>query len=187
MYSFLLISRLAANRSRSVFRLVLGIVVIYAYWTYLPSFRNYGKLVGDSLHQSQQANAAQRQLTSVNPAQLQVPPTNATPRTSAPVNVAPPEPQPVNTTRQPKLSAIDLEIVLQREPQFKPESQVRCKAATRGWDYTCSYMPAPLLSPTRVQFGVKVEATRWVERSRVVPPGTIIPRPQKRATGDAGS
>jgi hypothetical protein len=186
VYSFLLISTLAANWRRAV-RWVFGIVVIYAYCTYLPSFRNYSKLVGDSLHQSQQVIAAQRQVTSVNPAQLQVQPTNAASRPPAPVNVAPAEPQPVNTTRQPKLSATALEIVLQREPQFKPENQVRCKAATRGWDYTCSYMPAPVLSPTRVQFGIRVDATRWVERSRVVPPGTIIPRPQKRATGDAGS
>jgi hypothetical protein len=166
---------------------VLGVVVIYAYWTYLPSFRNYSRLVGDALHQSQQVIAAQRQVTSVNPAQLQVPATNAASRASAPVNVAPAEPQPVNTTRQPKLSATALEIVLQREPQFKPENQVRCKAATRGWDYTCSYMPAPVLSPTRVQFGLRVDAAGWVERSRVVPSGTIIPRPQKSATGDAGS
>jgi hypothetical protein len=164
--------------------LTLGIAVIYAYWVYLPSLRTYARLVGASTYQSQQASATQRQRAPLNPAQLQVLPPNPAQRRSLPVNVAEREPQPVNSTQRVKLSATDLESVLQREPQFKPESQLRCKAATRGWDYTCSYMPAPLLAPTRVQFGVRVDATRSVERSRVVPPGTIIPRPQKRELGD---
>ena len=92
--------------------------------------------------------------------------------------------QSVSIAQGPKLSANGLEIALQREPQFRPESQLHCKKATPGWDYTCSYMPTPLLSATRVQFGVKVDATRWIELSRVVPAGTIIPRPQKRDRGD---
>lgn len=154
---------------------------------YVPSLRTYATFVDRSIHQSQPVNAAPRQLAPLNPAQLQAPPANAAQRTSLPVNVAEREPQPVSTTQRSKLSATDLEIVLQREPQFKLESQLRCTAATRGWDYTCSYMPAPLLAPTRVQFGVRVDATRWVERSRVVPPGTIIPRPQKRELGGTGS
>ena len=177
MYSYLFTRRLAATGPRSVVRLLLAIAVVYAYWMYLPRLRTYARLLDASAHQSQQ----------VNPAQLQVLPANAAQRTSLPVNVAEREPQPVNTTQRSKLSATDLEIVLQREPQFKPESQLRCKAVTRGWDYTCSYMPAPLLAPTRVQFGVRVDATRWLERSRVVPPGTIIPRPQKRELGATGS
>jgi hypothetical protein len=153
---------------------------------YLPRLRNFGTLLDAAARQSQQANAAQRQVTSVNPAQLQVLPSSPAQSTSLPVKVAEREPQPDSTQRS-KLSATELEIVLQREPQFKPESQLRCKTATRGWDYTCSYMPAPLLAPTRVQFGVRVDETRSVERSRVVPPGTVMPRPQKRELANTGS
>lgn len=186
----LFIWRLAGKGSRSFARLLLGAAIIYVYWMYVPLLRNFGKLVADSAQQaqqSQQVTAAQRQLTPLNPAQLQVPLANATQHVAPPVTVAYSEPQLLDSTQRSKLSATDLEMVLQREPQFKPESQLRCKAAARGWDYTCSYMPAPLLAPTRVQFGVRVDATRSVERSRVVPPGTLIPRPQKRERDDTGS
>lgn len=196
MYSYLSIGGLAglfiwrlAGRGgpRSVVRLLLAIGIAYVYWMYLPRLGNFGTLLDAATRQSQQVNAAQRQATSVNPAQLQVLPSSPAQPTSLPVNVAEREPQPVNSTQRSKLSATELEIVLQREPQFKPESQLRCKAATRGWDYTCSYMPAPLLAPTRVQFGVRVDETRSVERSRVVPPGTVMPRPQKRELANTGS
>jgi len=155
-------------------RLGLGIAVVYATWMYLPSLRTYAKLVQDSERLSQQANATQRRLPLVNPALPRLPPANATQRVSPPVN----------TAQGSKLSATGLEIALQREPQFRPESQLHCKKATRGWDYTCSYMPTPLLSPARLQFGARVDATSWVELSRVVPAGTIIPRPRKRIPGD---
>jgi len=148
----------------------LGIAVVYATWMYLPSLRTYAKLVQDSARLSQQVNATQRQLPLVNPALPRLPP----------VSVARRQSQPVNTAQGSKLSATGLEIALQREPQFRPESQLHCKKATRGWDYACSYMPTPLLSPTRLQFGVRVDAIRWIELSRVVPAGTIIPRPLKR-------
>ena len=158
----------------SFVRLGLGIAVVYATWMYLPSLRTYAKLVQDSKRLSQQANATQRQLPLLNPPLPRLPPANVAQRQS----------QPVNAAQGSKLNATGLEIALQREPQFKPESQLHCKKATRGWDYTCSYLPTPLLSPTRLQFGARVDATSWVELSRVVPAGTIIPRPRKRIPGD---
>lgn len=164
----------AANRYRSGVRLGLGIAVIYATWMYLPALRTYGKLVGESRRLAQQVDTAPRPVPVVNLARPPLQRAAAAPRQSQPANSAPGS----------KLSAIALEITLQREPQFRPESQLHCKAATRGWDYTCSYMPTPTLSSTRLQFGARVDATRWVELSRVVPAGTTIPRPQKRASSE---
>jgi len=177
--------RLLASRSRSAVRLGLGIAVVYAFWMYLPALRTYARLVNTSVQLSQQVNATPRQLPSMNLAQPPLPPPNTTQRPSLPADVEQRTSQSVSIAQGPKLSANGLEIALQREPQFRPESQLHCKKATPGWDYTCSYMPTPLLSATRVQFGVKVDATRWIELSRVVPAGTIIPRPQKRDRGDA--
>jgi hypothetical protein len=79
-----------------------------------------------------------------------------------------------------KLSSADLEAALRGAKQFGPNSQLDCnhEPAAPDWDYVCSYMPTPLQSPTRLQFGVNVDATRWVKVSRVMPMGTILPRPQ---------
>ena len=90
----------------------------------------------------------------------------------------------VSTTRQsrmvaaaqrPKLTAANLESALRREPAFGPKSLIHCEPAARDWDYVCNYLPTPLQSPTRLQFGVSVDAVRWVKVSRVVPMGTILP------------
>ena len=85
------------------------------------------------------------------------------------------------TAAQPhKLSAPNLESALREAKQFGPNSQLHCDSepAAPYWDYVCSYMPTPLQSPTRLQFGVNVDATRWVKVSRVMPMGTVLPRPQ---------
>jgi len=147
----------------------------------LPAIRTYIRLVADSGHQSQQANLAPPRSSSMNPVQPQLPSTRATPHLSPSVNVEQRQSPTAGAAQQSKLSATGVEIALRREPQFRPESQLRCRAASRGWDYICSYMPTPLLSPTRLQFGVRVDAMRWVELSRVVPAGAIVPRPQKPA------
>ena len=76
---------------------------------------------------------------------------------------------------QRKLSAANLESALQREPAFGPNSQIQCGPAARDWDYVCNYLPTPLQSRTRLQFGVSVDAVRWVKVSRVVPMGTLLP------------
>lgn len=76
---------------------------------------------------------------------------------------------------QRKLSVANLESALQREPAFGPNSQIQCEPATRDWDYVCNYLPTPLQSRTRLQFGVSVDAVRWVKVSRVVPMGTLLP------------
>jgi hypothetical protein len=77
--------------------------------------------------------------------------------------------------QRPRLSAANLESALQREPAFGPNSQLHCEPAAREWDYVCNYLPTPLQSRTRLQFGVSVDAVRWVKVSRVVPMGTILP------------
>ena len=77
--------------------------------------------------------------------------------------------------QRPKLTAANLESTLRREPAFGPNSQLHCEPAARDWDYVCNYLPTPLQSRTRVQFGVSVDAVRWVKLSRVVPMGTILP------------
>ena len=77
-----------------------------------------------------------------------------------------------------KLSAVNLESALRREPQFGANSEINCEPAARDWDYVCTYLPTPLQSRTRLQFGVRVDATRLVKVSRVVPIGTILPSPE---------
>ena len=76
-----------------------------------------------------------------------------------------------------KLSAANLESALVQVKQFGPNSQLHCKPADGGWDYVCSYMPTPLQSQTRLQFGITVDAKRWLKVSRVVPMGTVVPPP----------
>ena len=139
MYFFML-WRLLASRSRSAVRLGLGIAVVYAFWMYLPALRTYARLVNTSVQLSQQVNATPRQLPSMNLAQPPLPPPNTTQRPSLPADVEQRTSQSVSIAQGPKLSANGLEIALQREPQFRPESQLHCKKATPGWDYTCSYM-----------------------------------------------
>jgi hypothetical protein len=77
-----------------------------------------------------------------------------------------------------KLSTVDLVSQLKQHKQFAGRSQLHCERAVRDWDYVCSYMPTPLQSKTRLQFGIAVDSTRWVQVSRAVPMGTIIPSPQ---------
>lgn len=77
-----------------------------------------------------------------------------------------------------KLSAAKLESALVQLKQFGPNSQLHCTPADGGWDYVCSYLPTPLQSQTRLQFGVTVDATHWVKISRVVPMGTVVPPPR---------
>ena len=86
--------------------------------------------------------------------------------------------QKVNAPREPKLSAPLLEAALRRTDRFGPNSRLNCEPAARDWDYVCSYLPTPLESTTRLQFGVSVDAARWVSVSRVVPMGTIVPPPE---------
>jgi len=77
--------------------------------------------------------------------------------------------------QQHRLSAADLESMLRQQRQFAGPSQLQCTPAVREWDYVCIYLPTPLQSQTRLQFGVAVDSTRWVQVSRVVPIGTSIP------------
>jgi len=85
---------------------------------------------------------------------------------------------------RPKLSAAGLESELGQHTQFGQDSGIHCEPANRDWDYVCSYLPTPKQSPTRLQFGVTVDEKRWVDVSRVVPVGTIVPPPEKAAPGD---
>ena len=91
--------------------------------------------------------------------------------------------QPGETAQRPKsgatkLSAAKLESALRQANRLGPEAEFHCQAASRDWDYVCSYLPTALPSPTRLQFGINVDATRWVKLSPVVPIGTAVPGPE---------
>ena len=88
--------------------------------------------------------------------------------------------QPSKAAKAPKLSADRLESMLIEAKQFAPDSQLDCEPADKHWDYVCTYLPTPRHSRDRLQFGISVDAARWVEVSRIVPMGTIIPAPQAR-------
>jgi hypothetical protein len=77
-----------------------------------------------------------------------------------------------------KLSAASLESALLETKQFGPAPELRCVPARRLWDYGCSYLPTPGQSTTRLQFGVNVDAKRWVKVSGIVPMSTALPPPQ---------
>ena len=77
-----------------------------------------------------------------------------------------------------KLSAAQTETALLQTNHFSPKSRLHCERAARNWDYVCSYLPTPTQSQTTLQFGVAVNATRWVSVSRVVPVGTVVPPPE---------
>jgi hypothetical protein len=77
-----------------------------------------------------------------------------------------------------KLSAANLEALLLQSKQFAPDSRPQCQRAAVSWDYVCSYMPRASQSTDRLQFGVKVDATRWVKVSAIVPAGVRVPAPE---------
>jgi len=82
------------------------------------------------------------------------------------------------TAQLRKLSAVDLQAELVRTGSIAPTAGLRCTRAARNWDYVCSYMPTPLQSTTRLDFGVMVDEKRSVKISGVVPEGTNLPPPQ---------
>ena len=90
--------------------------------------------------------------------------------------------QPPAAARGPKVSADKLESMLIEAKQFAPDSQLDCQPADKHWDYVCTYLPTPRQSRERLQFGISVDAARWVEVSRIVPMGTIIPAPRSRSS-----
>ena len=76
-----------------------------------------------------------------------------------------------------KMTAAQLEASLRQANRLAPDAQMRC-APSREWDYVCSYLPTALPSPRRLQFGVDVDATRWLKISPVVPVGAALPGPE---------
>jgi hypothetical protein len=83
---------------------------------------------------------------------------------------------------RPRLSAANLESALLRANQFKPDSQLHCESGSKEWDYVCSFSPTPMQPRARMQFGVNVDAMRWLQVSPVLPVGTNLPPPGKRVT-----
>jgi hypothetical protein len=125
---------------------------VYGLWKFAPTFwpyvANYGHVVRESARASRAASAAPQRN----------------------------EAQPRSAALQGKLSARDLESMLLASKQFPPDSHPQCQPAFVNWDYVCSYMPKPSQSAGRLQFGVKVDATRWTQVSSIVPAGTPVPR-----------
>ena len=137
-----------AERFNSAYRLAMGMVLVYVLWMIVPHAIAYAKLVGGGARRSQNPRAAQRQ-----------------------------NPNPVQRQDQ-KLSAPQLVALLVQTNQVAPNAELQCKAARRDWDYVCSYMPMPLDSPRRLQFGLNVDATRWTKVSRHMPMGAAVLPPQ---------
>jgi len=77
-----------------------------------------------------------------------------------------------------KLRAPILEAMLLQSGHFPPDSQPQCQPANREWDYVCSYMPSPMRSRARLQFGVDVDSQRWTKVASIVAEGTPVPAPQ---------
>ena len=100
---------------------------------------------------------------------------SSAPRSEAPT--AAPRSQTPNAPGN-KLSATGLESALLQSKRFGPAPQLHCESGAQAWDYLCSYLPAPKQSTTRLQFGVNVDAKRWVKVSGIVPVGTAPPPPQ---------
>jgi hypothetical protein len=86
--------------------------------------------------------------------------------------------QPSAPATGPKVSAEKLESMLIDAKQFAPDSRLDCQPADKHWDYVCTYLPTPRQSRERLQFGISVDAAKWVSVSRIVPMGTIIPAPR---------
>lgn len=137
-----------AERFNSAYRLALGITLIYVLWMIVPHAIAYAKLIGGGARRSPNRGAVQRQNQ------------NAVPR------------------QNQKLSAPQLVALLVQTNQVAPNAELQCKAARRDWDYVCTYMPNPLESPTRLQFGLNVDATRWTTVSRHMSIGATVLPPQ---------
>jgi|SRR5579872_348103 len=82
------------------------------------------------------------------------------------------------TAQLGKLSAADLQAGYLQARIVSPNAGLRCTRAEHDWDYVCSYMPTPLQSKTRLEFGVIVDETRVQQTSRPVPEGTVLPPPR---------
>jgi hypothetical protein len=137
-----------AERFNSAYRLALGIVLVYVLWMIVPHAIAYAKLIGGGARRSQNRAAVQ------------------------------PQNQNVAQRQNQKLSAPQLVALLVQTNQVAPNAELQCKAARRDWDYVCTYMPKPLESPTRLQFGLNVDATRWTKVSRHMPMGAAVLPPQ---------
>ena len=150
----------AARRRNSVYRIGLGIALVYFVVVYLvPSALNFSNIM---MRTSQDSH---RFLQDAHRFIAQQPNLTAAGHNSSAAGR--------------KLSAADLESMMRRQPQFAGRAQLHCTPAVRDWDYVCSYLPIPLQSKTRMQFGIAVDSTQWVGFSYVVPMGTAIPpRPQ---------
>jgi len=144
------------ERVNSAYRLGLGIALAYLLWAQFPNIRTFVNLAASGARQSQAVAAAQpNQVSAANfAAQLR------------------------QSKQRNKLSGEYLEVQLLQSKHFAWNSQLRCVVAARDWDYVCSYLPTPLQSRTRLQFGVNVDATRWLKVSDVVPAETILPPPK---------
>jgi hypothetical protein len=81
----------------------------------------------------------------------------------------------ITATPQRKLSAADLQVAFINAHQFAPNSGLQCRPAVRDWDYVCSYLPTPVQSTTRLEFGVTVDSKRWLSVSAKVPAGCVLP------------
>jgi hypothetical protein len=138
----------------SAYRLAIGITLVYVLWMLVPRVRSFAQLVVSTAARSQPETV------------------------TVPASVPVPVPVPVRTVnaRGTKLSAASLEKALLQTKKFGDAPQFRCKAVGYPWDYAC--IPMPEQSTTRLQFGVNVDAKRWVEVSAVVPVGAALPAPR---------
>jgi hypothetical protein len=152
----------AARRRNSAYRIGLGIALVYFVVVYLvPSALNFSSMVTQASHNSHRFLQESRRFIAQQPN----------------LSGAVQNEHKLRATEH-KLSAVDLESMMRRQPQFAGRAQLHCTPAVRDWDYVCSYLPTPQQSKTRMQFGIAVDSTQWVGFSYVVPMGTAIPQRQ---------
>lgn len=133
------------ERVNSAYRLGVCIALVYALWKFGPTLWPYVANYGHVVADGARASRA----------------------AAAPQQQIQPQPN--------KLSAPKLEAMLLESRQFPPDSRPQCYPVPVNWDYVCSYTPKASQSTRRLQFGVKVDATRWVKVSSIVPVGSPVP------------
>jgi len=90
-------------------------------------------------------------------------------------------------TRPPKLNASGVELQLRETNRLRLAEPARqdlhCNDGALPWDYVCSFVIVQQPTPTRMHFGVRVNANSIIEYSTVTPIGVgFVPVPTPTPT-----
>jgi hypothetical protein len=149
---------------RRIPRPVLAIVLVYFLWLRLPNIIAYATVVRDSSRQLERTKVAGPSMRSADIAKAVQDVKEEAARKQASIG---------------KVTARTLESQFVQKRVVSQGARIHCDPVAAHWDYVCTYLPTPKTSSTRVQFGVQVDRTSWVQTSPIVPEGTDIPAPSK--------